>query len=106
MTVTERALGTTVFYEYHCAQSHDSGDAELWYRSHQEAIVLAVAEPGFGDTPEERGDNGQPTVYRIRFGDGYEDDAFEDELLDSASLANPSFGPPSDEEIRKARLTA
>ena len=73
------------WYEYHCYEGHDSSDAELWYHSHQKVNVLSLVEQGFGDTPEERGNNGQPAVYNVRFSDGFTGDAFEDEILDSPS---------------------
>ncbi|KKN01746.1 hypothetical protein LCGC14_1124720 [marine sediment metagenome] len=71
------------YFEYHCYEGHDSTDAELWYRSHQRVTVLGVEVTGAGDTPEERGDNGEPRVYHIQFKDGHKASAFEDELMSS-----------------------
>jgi hypothetical protein len=64
------------WFEYHCLESEDSCDAELWHRTHQRVTVLA------GPDDDPRNDPEHP-VYRIRFDDGYEGDAFGDELLRS-----------------------
>ena len=71
------------YFEYHCNESEDSAHAELWHHTHQQVTVLGVDDPGYGGTPEERAEEGQPRVYFIRFDDGYEHSAFEDELVDS-----------------------
>jgi hypothetical protein len=80
-----RRIGETLFFEYHCFESDASQDAELWYRSHQKVEVLGFADNDGWDikTLEERCECGCPIVYKIRFQDGFEGDAFEDELLDS-----------------------
>lgn len=70
-------------FEYHCWESSQSSDAELWYRSHQRVTVLRIVEPGVGRTFMERCEAGNPRVFRIRFEDGFEGDAFEDELVRS-----------------------
>lgn len=75
--------GATANFEYHCYQGHDSCDAELWYRSQQVVTVLCVDNEGFGGTPRRRIENGEPRTYRIRFADGYENTAHEDELYTS-----------------------
>lgn len=90
-------------FEYHCQQSHDSADAELWYRSHQRVTVLGLEEEGYGGTLEERGANGQPRAYLIRFADGHEATAFEDELLVDERGYTPDMGPPPAEEIQAAK---
>lgn len=79
--------GSTAWFEYHCTEAHDSADAELWYRSHQQVTVLHEGDhDGWpGSTFIERGEAGQPKVYRIRFADGYEHAAIEDELLTSTA---------------------
>jgi hypothetical protein len=81
-----RPAGSVCFYEYHCLESANSSDAQLWYRSHQRVTVLGL-DPD-SDVPDiptkaERADEGQPLVYRVRFADGHEGSVFEDELLDS-----------------------
>jgi hypothetical protein len=92
---TEPAPGRAGFFEYHCFESTKSHDAALWLRSHQPVTVLAISEPGVGETPEERGNEGCPRVYRVRFADGFEADAFEDEVLTSpAQYTRPD--PPQE----------
>ena len=80
-----RPIGATLWFEYHCNESHSSSDAEVWYHSHQQAKVLSFAgcDPAFFATFIERGENGHVLLYRVRFVDGLEWDVFEDELLDS-----------------------
>ena len=60
-------------FEYHCLESEDSADAELWHRTHQEVAVLHqlsdVNEVEVGK------------MYRVRFADGFEGDVFADELM-------------------------
>src|SRR6185437_16357880 len=74
--------GDRAHYEYHCYEAHDSSDAELWYRSHQQVHVLGRGEDEDLDAPlHERLEEGMPRVYQGRFGDGHEGDATEDELL-------------------------
>jgi hypothetical protein len=77
------------FFEYHCWESHQSSDAELWYRSQQKVMVLNVTnyEPNLHDNTSfaDRGEMGHQLVYKIKFADSYEGDAFEDELLNSES---------------------
>lgn len=76
--------GETAHYEYHCLESPESSDAHLWYRSHQPVTVLHrnEGEPEAEHmTKEERGEEGIPWTYRVRFRDGHEGDAWEDELM-------------------------
>lgn len=73
--------GDTAWFEYHCYEGHDSADAEIWYRSHQQVTVLKIVENGGADTPEERAYVGHPALYKVRFKDGLEWDVFEDELM-------------------------
>lgn len=95
----------TARFEYHCNRAHDSADARLWYRSHRTVQVLAVDGEGGGDTLEERLEAGNPRSYLIRFADGEEGGAFEDELFDHARHLDPAMGPPSDDDIRAAGAT-
>jgi len=75
MTTTATAIrtlsGPQVLFEYHCWESKDSADAELWRHTHQAVDVLYQL------------DNPDQVMYRVRFGDGLEYDVFEDELMDS-----------------------
>lgn len=76
--------GETAHYEYHCLESPESSDAHLWARSHQPVTVMHrhPSEPGYEDsTRAERASEGAPHVYRVKFGDGHEGDAWEDELM-------------------------
>ena len=85
--------GDVVWFEYRCWESPSSADAELWYRSHNRVTVGRMIEPGGGKDIEERGFNGHPAVFRIRFSDGREFDATEDELMhDRAEFTRPD--PP------------
>ena len=87
--------GDVAHFEYHCLESLESQDAPAWLHSHQRITVLREDESdAYGDTLDERADNGQPKVYTVRFGDGLEWSAFEDELLtDPKGYERPD--PPS-----------
>ena len=79
-----RSTGDKLWFEYHCWESPESSDAEVWYHSHQRVTVLRIVnEPVLFDTFAERADAGCQVVYKARFDDGLEWDVFEDELLDS-----------------------
>lgn len=78
-------IGQRYWFEYHCYEGHDSADAELWYHSHQQITVLKLIERGIGKTPNERGDNGHPAMYSVKFDDGFVADIFEDEIMNSQS---------------------
>lgn len=82
-SLSDDKVGKNFWFEYHCFESPSSTDSEVWYRSHQKVKVVEIVEWGNGDTEEERGDTGEPRVYRVRFKDGFEYDVFEDELMDS-----------------------
>jgi len=77
-------IGRRYWFEYHCWESHESGDAKVWYHSHQQCVVLGFAkcDPCFFQTIQERGEAGHCLLYRVRFDDGLEWDVFEDELMD------------------------
>lgn len=85
MSVREEwAPGDAAYFEYHCLESPESGDAPAWYHSHQRVTVLKEStSDGFLSTFAERAEAGEPKVYRVRFPDGLEWDAFEDELTTS-----------------------
>jgi hypothetical protein len=61
----------TVYFEYHCLESEQSSDAELWHRTHQQVKVLSMAGPDESDCE----------LYNIQFEDGFIGSAFADELL-------------------------
>lgn len=78
-----RKIGKTYWFEYHCFESEESCDAELWHRTHKKIKILKLVEKGAGRTKKSRLENGQPAVYSVQFNDGRIFDAFEDEILDS-----------------------
>jgi hypothetical protein len=78
-----KTIGSKCWFEYHCYEGKDSADAHLWYRSHQPITIVSLIEKGYGKTQQERGDNGHPAMYKIRFQDGFEGGVFEDEIMDS-----------------------
>lgn len=80
------SVGERAWFEYHCLESHDSTDAHLWYRSHQRVTVIGGPDGSCVDedmTFRQRGEEGVPNIYRVRFVDGLEADVFEDELTTS-----------------------
>jgi hypothetical protein len=92
------APGDVAFFEYRCWEDDGSGDAYLWYRSHQMVTVTGRAEDeNYGHTYAERMDAGMPNYYEIRFRDGQEGCAEEDELLRGPSYYErpdaPCYGP-------------
>jgi GNAT superfamily N-acetyltransferase len=95
--------GEAAFFEYHCNRAHDSGDAEVWYRSHQPVTILKTVHVGVGRTFSSRGNNGEPKIYKVKWNDGFEHDVFEDELFSDSSYWNEQFCPPPQEEIDAAR---
>lgn len=96
-----RAIGDQPLFEYHCNESHDSSDAEIWYRSHQRVTIIAHVEV-FDMPQSERFELGHQIIYRVRFQCGLEWDVFEDELLDSeAEYERPE--PPCVARVLVAR---
>lgn len=92
--------GDRAFFQYDCYRDHDSADAKAWYRSHQFVTVLGTTEPGGGGTLRERVEEaGMPRVYRVRFPDGWEYDAWEYELYDSPRWQTSDLAPPPLSEI-------
>jgi len=71
----KRLANNRRFFEYHCYEGEDSGDAELWHHTHQQVTILCRA-----NTDREVG-----RVYRVKFADGFEYDAMDDELVKSPS---------------------
>ena len=78
----EEKVGKEFWYEYHCFESDDSCDAEIWYRSHQKVKVVDVAHWSF-EKLEERIADAQFRVYLVEWKDGFQYDVFEDELMES-----------------------
>jgi hypothetical protein len=82
-------LGDVAWFEYHCWESPESGDAEVWYRSHQRVEILGRNEiEPISETMsyQERQEECVPWTYEVRFPDGLVWSAWEDEL--SASRAD------------------
>jgi hypothetical protein len=79
----ERQVGETYWFEYHCWESLDSGDAKAWLRSHEQVTVIAEQDSDAweGSTFTERAEAGQPRVFLARWADGFEWSVCEDELL-------------------------
>lgn len=79
------AVGRRWWFEYHCSESAHSQDAELWYHSHQKALVLSVEDHDADLTlsRQEREGCGMPIAYLARFDDGFESTVLDDELFDS-----------------------
>lgn len=92
------------FFEYHCNESDSSSDAHLWYRSHQKVKVLGVVYEGEGGTLEERIEQGHPAVFKVQFEDGYEDDVFEDEILESEKDYCRPDPPPNKGHMKRKKI--
>lgn len=77
--------GELAFFEYHCLMDSSSADFELWRRTQQWVTVVGLGEcDDFSvefPSGAERGAQGVPLYYSVRFGDGHEALAAEDELL-------------------------
>lgn len=83
----EIAVGSSVLFTYNCDQSDGSAHAHLRGRSPSIVTIvrLCEVEPGWEcSSRSERDDAAMPWVYTVRFPDGLEDDAFEDELSEAA----------------------
>ena len=78
----EEKVGKEFWFEYHCFESDESCDAEIWYRSHQKVKVVDVAHWSLDDK-EFRYEDGQFRVYIVEWKDGFRYDVFEDELMES-----------------------
>jgi hypothetical protein len=72
-------IGKDLFFEYHCLESEQSQDAELWHRTHRKVKILEMLTPSEADLP----------MFRIRFEDGLEADAFWYEVLESENDFQP-----------------
>jgi hypothetical protein len=97
-----RDIGQKLYFEYHCFESHESQDAELWYRSHQLITIIGFAPNDGWDmkTRQERNEAGHPIVYEVEFTDGFIGHALEDELLDNENeYCRPD--PPSKQRKRE-----
>lgn len=75
------------WFEYHCYEGEDSCDAELWRHTHQKVVVLRKLKDG-----EEIDEVDVGRMYRVKFNDGFEYDAFNDELVkDPSCFERPDY---------------
>jgi hypothetical protein len=83
----KHAPGEKAYFEYHCFESMESSDSDLWLRSHSAVEVIGEGnwekEIGQDMTAQERAEAGVPKTYRVQFSDGYEGEVWEDELYTS-----------------------
>jgi hypothetical protein len=89
-------IGSVWWFEYHCWEDEKSTDAELWHHSHQKATVIGIA-PNDGmeiPTHKARWECGQPLSFKVRFADGFESVACEDELMSSKQMFCRPDPPP------------
>lgn len=93
--------GDVCWFEYHCWESPQSSDAELWYHSHQKVKILKLVEKGVGKTIEERFDNTQLAAFRVQFADGFQAEAAEDELYKSPSGFYRPAPPKPKQKLRR-----
>lgn len=82
-TKTDYKVGKEFWFEYHCDETEDSCDRNLFLKSHQKAKVISISDEGCSDSEEERIENSEPRIYKVEFSDGSLYDVFEDELVDS-----------------------
>lgn len=61
------------WFEYHCQESEDSADAELWHHTHQRCTVLRRLMPNESDYE----------MYEAMFDDGFVWHVMADELMTS-----------------------
>jgi hypothetical protein len=91
------ATGERPWFEYHCWESEQSSDAQMWFRSHEQVEVLAhdaADHDCLRPLPyDERAESCQPCLYTIRFNDGFTGTCFEDELF-ANTLAYERPDPP------------
>lgn len=80
------------WFEYHCFESEESADKELWHRTHQQVEILHKLD----NIDTEIG-----KMYRVKFPDGFESDVFQDELMKDPKLFHR---PPylADAQVAKA----
>lgn len=99
--------GDEAWYEYRCLESPESSDAPLWYRSHQKVRVVSRERDEALDAPlRERLEEGMPRVYRVRFPDGHEGGAWEDELLTGPEWFSRPDPPPRPQAAPARRAQA
>ena len=73
-------VGKQYWFEYHCWESEESADAELWHHSHQKCLVTGIDTEYKDMTEKERYEAAMLNHYKIKFADGFESSAGEDEL--------------------------
>jgi len=66
-------IGKYYWFEYHCFESEESCDANLWHRTHSKVKVIKSYSPKEVDIP----------VFNVEFNDGFIGTVTIDELLDN-----------------------
>ena len=78
MTDDKRLARGRRSFEYHCYEGEDSSDAELWHHTHQQVVILRKLR-----NIEEVDEADCGRMYMVRFNDGLEYTACDDELMRS-----------------------
>lgn len=77
----------SAWFEYHCWESEDSADAEIWRRTHQRVTVLRMLSPNESDLE----------MYEVQFADGHKATVFADELMHiRKNFERPDYQSPGD----------
>ncbi len=80
--------GDRALFEYHCFQSEESCDAELWHHTQQPCTII-----GYGDDDEASAIDRGGASYVVRFKDGFEGPAMQDELVTRYDRENFGWQP-------------
>ena len=76
------------WFEYHCHEGEDSGDAKLWHHTHQQVKVVKRLPSDEVDEYE------VGKMYLVRFADGFEWSVFDDELVKNPNeFYRPDYKP-------------
>jgi hypothetical protein len=70
------------WFEYRCWEDEQSSHAELWHHTHQQCLVLHMLSTVESDCEMYQVESDYE-MYRVRFADGFEEDVFADELMQS-----------------------
>lgn len=94
-------VGKKYWFEYHCWESEESADAELWHHSHQQCLVTGIDVEYKDMTIDERYEAAMLNHYKIQFADGFASSAGEDELMASRSEFTRPNPPPKPKTPKK-----
>ena len=64
------------WFEYHCLESEESADAELWHHTAQFVTILS-------QIPIKEAE--ELPMYKVQFKDGFSYDVFDDELISTGT---------------------